>query len=197
MWASLPKNVTHAIFNQTHKVHPSMCMHGETFFYNFLCQRNFVFPRGEKNKKPTHTFTHKICLAFHLDCHGLLLHKHTFSYCLYSVSSSPQNKLSDFMGPWWVLNHEARAEALWTKAHRIEAQRTKAYRLFEKTDKSSPVKFCMCHAGNPEPSLIHDNGSDAQSRVTVFASRQAFELLSRSSTWYMDRTFGAARRIYT
>ena len=173
------------------------CAWMEKHFFTISCVKGISSSQGgKKKKKPTHTFTHKICLAFHLDCHGLLLHKHTFSYCLYSVSSSPQNKLSDFMGPWWVLNHEARAEALWTKAHRIEAQRTKAYRLFEKTDKSSPVKFCMCHAGNPEPSLIHDNGSDAQSRVIVFASRQAFELLSRS-TWYMDRTFGAARRIYT
>ena len=45
--------------------------------------------------------------------------------------------------------------------------------------------------------MIQDAGCDAQSRVTVFASRQALELLSRSSTWNMDGTFAAAPCIYT
>ena len=65
------------------------------------------------------------------------------------------------------------------------------------SDKSSPIMFCVCHAGNREPFMIHDNGSEAQSQVTVFVCHQDLELLSRFSTWYMDEIFAAVPRIYT
>ena len=55
----------------------------------------------------------------------------------------------------------------------------------------------MCHAANLEPLTVHDNGPDAQSRVTVSASRQALELLSRACACYIGGIFDAAPRIYT
>ena len=44
--------------------------------------------------------------------------------------------------------------------------------------------------------MIRDNGSVAQSPVTVFASGQALELQSRPAC-YMDGTFSAAPGTYT
>ena len=44
--------------------------------------------------------------------------------------------------------------------------------------------------------LIHDNGSESTLRIIVFATNQALEHLSRSTTWFMDGTFASAPRIF-
>ena len=57
----------------------------------------------------------------------------------------------------------------------------------------------MCHTGNPEPFMIHDTEPDAQSQVTVFASRQALggswpDLLHGA---WKEHLIAAASCIYT
>ena len=48
---------------------------------------------------------------------------------------------------------------------------------------------------NPQPFLLHDNGSDADERVVIFAKEHHIQTLSDSDVWCMDGNFAIAPSI--
>ena len=49
---------------------------------------------------------------------------------------------------------------------------------------------------NPKTFLRYDNGTDAASRIVIFASEECLQLLSRSKTWYMDGNFKMSPKLF-
>ena len=49
---------------------------------------------------------------------------------------------------------------------------------------------------NPKTFLRYDNGTDAASRIVIFASEECPQLLSRSKTWYMDGNFKMSPKLF-
>ena len=54
----------------------------------------------------------------------------------------------------------------------------------------------MTTGDNPQPFLLHDNGSDANERVVIFAKEHHIQKLADSNVWCMDGNFAMAPSIF-
>jgi hypothetical protein len=54
----------------------------------------------------------------------------------------------------------------------------------------------MTTGDNPQPFLLHDNGSDATERVVIFAKEHHIQKLADSNVWCMDGNFAMAPSIF-
>jgi hypothetical protein len=54
----------------------------------------------------------------------------------------------------------------------------------------------MTTGDNPQPFLLHDNGSDANERVVIFAKEHHIQKLADSDVWCMDGNFAMAPSIF-
>ena len=49
----------------------------------------------------------------------------------------------------------------------------------------------------PEPFLLHDNGSDANSRIVMFATKDCLQLMCKSKIWFMDGNYKMAPKHFS